>query len=588
MGTELAESLASDPMTADIGGIPEKSLQENEIKEYLGSLSNLGAWKYSSSSSPQTLLNGTSVFGLVMANIVVSLRYRLLFFTDRESVRLELEPRKPDDQNAAIKVLNADYLEVGYIDRSVATVLYPLIENKMINVEGVMPRASSDGFPFEISMFARLDDFETVKTAISQGGLVLFSQPGAGLALFQAMVANKQSRVGRKAFNSMRIGVNSEPVILYTQEPILIQRGFSPTPHTFKNKPKRITDRPAVQAEREQLNFIPIGAVGQEGFQEDLVSLYNLDDWDDSSSFYDWDYTPPQQVLLNETSIVGFAMASIIVSSGCCTVFFNERESVRLVLHRRKPGDQNQNPAIKVLNADNLEVGYLDRSVTTVLSPLIDNKMINAEGVILGSRTRSNKLVACQVCISAKLHDFGTVKTAISQGGLDLVSRPGSSFAPSQEAMVVKEKNSEDGDRSVNEKFSSVEGNLKKRGRKRFSNYEPLIFHTQGPVIIENQNGVGLAETTLEIEPENINLKHALKVEPAQLNFIPIVRVHAASAAQPVNGSDLNECLDLDSLLAKSDEVEGDKYPTNYWFETFPKMLLQGDPENSFKKMRLR
>ncbi|KAJ6778924.1 hypothetical protein OIU74_002668 [Salix koriyanagi] len=98
----------------------------------------------------------------------------------------------------------------------------------------------------------------------------------------------------------------------------------------------------------------------------------------------------------------------------------------------------------------------------------------------------------------------------------------------------------------------------------------------------------GLAETTLEIEPENINLKHALKVKPAQLNFIPIVRVHAASAAQPVNGSDLNECLDSDSLLAKSDEVEGDNYPTNYWFETFPTMLLQGVPENSFKKMRLR
>ncbi|KAJ6749587.1 hypothetical protein OIU85_000243 [Salix viminalis] len=329
----------------------------------------------------------------------------------------------------------------------------------------------------------------------------------------------------------------------------------------------------------------------EEGFHEDLVSLYNLDDWDDSSSsFYDWDYSPPQQVLLNETSIVGFAMASVIVSSGYCTVFFNERESVRLVLHRRKPGDQNQNPAIKVLNADNLEVGYLDRSVSTVLSPLIDNKMINAEGVILGSRTRSKKLVACQVCISAKLYDFGTVKTAISQGGLDLVSRPGSSFAPSQEAMVVKEKRSGDGDRSVNDPliFSSAEGNRKKRGRRRFSNHEPFIFHTQEPVIIENQNGVGLAETTLEIEPENINLKHALKVEPAQLNFIPIVRVHAASAAQPVNGSDLNECLDSDSLLAKSDEVEGDSYPTNYWSETFPTMLLQGVPDNSFKKMRLR
>lgn len=110
-------------------------MEEEEFKEDLGSLCNLDARKDSSSSSPQILLNGTSIVGFVMASIVTSLRYRLLFFTDRESVRLELEPRKPDDQNAAIKVLNADYLDVGYINRSVATVLYPLIENKMINVE---------------------------------------------------------------------------------------------------------------------------------------------------------------------------------------------------------------------------------------------------------------------------------------------------------------------------------------------------------------------------------------------------------------------------------------------------------------------
>lgn len=91
----------------------------------------------------------------------------------------------------------------------------------------------------------------------------------------------------------------------------------------------------------------------EEGFQEDLVSLYNLDDWDDSSSFDDCDYSPPQQVLLNETSNVGFAMASIIVSRRYGIVFFNERESVRLVLHPRKPDDQN--PAIKVLNAEILK-----------------------------------------------------------------------------------------------------------------------------------------------------------------------------------------------------------------------------------------
>jgi len=86
----------------------------------------------------------------------------------------------------------------------------------------------------------------------------------------------------------------------------------------------------------------------------DLVSLYNLDDCQDSSSFDDWHYSSSQQTLLKETSNVGFVMANTIVSQ------------YLYVLEPTKPDDQNS--AIKVLNAYYLELGYLDRSVATVLS----------------------------------------------------------------------------------------------------------------------------------------------------------------------------------------------------------------------------
>jgi hypothetical protein len=46
----------------------------------------------------------------------------------------------------------------------------------------------------------------------------------------------------------------------------------------------------------------------------DLVSLYNLDDCQDSSSFDEWHYSSSQQTLLKETSNVGFVMANTIVS----------------------------------------------------------------------------------------------------------------------------------------------------------------------------------------------------------------------------------------------------------------------------------
>jgi len=55
-----------------------------------------------------------------------------------------------------------------------------------------------------------------------------------------------------------------------------------------------------------------------------------------------------------------------------------------------------------------------------------------------------------------------------------------------------------------------------------------------------------------------------------------------ALCAVPVMGTDLNEGLASDPLHSDS---EGDNdYPTDYWSDTFPKMLLQGIPENSLQE----
>ncbi|KAJ6700161.1 TRANSCRIPTION TERMINATION FACTOR 2-RELATED [Salix purpurea] len=164
--------------------------QEDPVSLYM----SLDNWQ--DCSYLQETPNESFMVGFVIANIV-GLQYYSGTITGRELVGLVREPLNPYDQNA-LKVLNTRCLQVGHIERSAAAVLSPLIDSNMINVEGIVPNSRSGGnkfkIPCQVHVFARVEGFEIVKTAISRGGLVLFSQMEVGFGLSEAMVVKEKNK----------------------------------------------------------------------------------------------------------------------------------------------------------------------------------------------------------------------------------------------------------------------------------------------------------------------------------------------------------------------------------------------------------
>lgn len=76
----------------------------------------------------------TFLVGFVIVN-VVGLRYYQGTISGREMVGLVRDELNPYDENA-IKVLNIMSVQVGYIERSAAAVLSPLIDAHLITIEG--------------------------------------------------------------------------------------------------------------------------------------------------------------------------------------------------------------------------------------------------------------------------------------------------------------------------------------------------------------------------------------------------------------------------------------------------------------------
>ncbi|KAJ4845681.1 hypothetical protein Tsubulata_003573 [Turnera subulata] len=137
----------------------------------------------------------TYMVGFVLANIV-GLKYYSGRITGRELVGLVREPLNPYDGNA-IKVLNTLSVQVGHIERSVAAVLSPLIDSHRVTVEGIVPNSGAKNkfrISCQVHLFARLEDFEVVRSAISGAGMVLLPPLHSPLGSSDAMVVRERSK----------------------------------------------------------------------------------------------------------------------------------------------------------------------------------------------------------------------------------------------------------------------------------------------------------------------------------------------------------------------------------------------------------
>ncbi|PON67600.1 Cdk-activating kinase assembly factor [Parasponia andersonii] len=156
----------------------------------------------SSSSSKDSLSQSLSsssetyMLGFVIANIV-GIQYYSGTISGREMVGLVREPLNPYDSNA-IKVLNTRMVQVGHIERVVAAILAPLIDSNVISVEGIVPkkRASGNRFriPCQIHIFAKIEAFPSLQSAISRSGLQLISDTDVSFTLSEAMVVEEKKR----------------------------------------------------------------------------------------------------------------------------------------------------------------------------------------------------------------------------------------------------------------------------------------------------------------------------------------------------------------------------------------------------------
>ncbi|XP_057549405.1 putative SWI/SNF-related matrix-associated actin-dependent regulator of chromatin subfamily A member 3-like 1 [Amaranthus tricolor] len=146
-----------------------------------------------SQTDPQLSLASSSetyMVGFVIVNIV-GVQYYSGRISGREMVGLVREPLNVYDENA-IKVLNTRGAQVGHIERGAAKVLAPLIDIQLIFVEGIVPNSPNKNpkfkIPVQLHVFARIEAFETVKSAIIGGGLQLICGNVPSFALSESEV----------------------------------------------------------------------------------------------------------------------------------------------------------------------------------------------------------------------------------------------------------------------------------------------------------------------------------------------------------------------------------------------------------------
>ncbi|KAI0074381.1 hypothetical protein K474DRAFT_1626028 [Panus rudis PR-1116 ss-1] len=86
-----------------------------------------------------------------MTTSIVGVQYYNGLVGAGEEVRLIREPNNRYDRNA-IKVVNIGGTQVGHIPRNVAAKLAPLMDQRLVNVEGVMHEGNLTGFSYSLSM----------------------------------------------------------------------------------------------------------------------------------------------------------------------------------------------------------------------------------------------------------------------------------------------------------------------------------------------------------------------------------------------------------------------------------------------------
>ncbi|XP_052173413.1 putative SWI/SNF-related matrix-associated actin-dependent regulator of chromatin subfamily A member 3-like 1 isoform X2 [Diospyros lotus] len=200
----------------------------------------------------------------------------------------------------------------------------------------------------------------------------------------------------------------------------------------------------------------------------------------------------------SETYLLGFVIVNI-VGLQYYTGTISGREMVCLVREPLNPYDPN---AIKVLNTRTVQVGHVERYAAMVLAPLMDQNLITVEGIVPNTPARGSRYrIPVQIHIFAFRESFSRVKSAISRGGLQLISSNDASFTLSQAVVVKERKASQDG-RSVDEIFKLVDENVS--NKSAMEALEPPKEVIKSELFLHQKEGLGWMvhrENSCELPP---------------------------------------------------------------------------------------
>lgn len=290
---------------------------------------------------------------------------------------------------------------------------------------------------------------------------------------------------------------------------------------------------------------------------DDPVSVFMiLDHWQEAPiDTEDFPYSSQDSQTLSssssETYMLGFVIANIVglqYYSGT----ISGREMVGLVREPLNPYDSN---AIRVLNTRTVQVGHVERTVSAVLAPLIDDNMIAIEGIVPNTlATRKRFKLPCQIHIFARREAFSTVKSAISRGGLQLISDSDPSFALS-EAAVVKETRSDQRFKSVDEIFKLVDENVSKKGA--LEALEPPKEVIKSDLFVHQKEALGWL-----VHRENSNELPPFWEEKDGFFVNVLTNYRTIKRPEPLRGGIFADDMGLGKTLALLSLIALDKYGT--------------------------
>ncbi|CAK8543053.1 unnamed protein product [Lathyrus sativus] len=199
----------------------------------------------------------TYLAGFVMANIV-GIKHYSGAITGREMVGLLREPFNPYDSNA-IKVLNTQSLQVGYIERSVAAVLSPLIDASLIHVEAIVqtnPRSNNNSrfrIPCQVHVFAHFSAFDAVHDAFSDSPVHFISHSDPSFTLSNAAaVKETRAEFAESTATKKTSNKNLDQIFKLVRENLASKNQI----HEPLNPPSNIIKSELLQHQKEALGWL--------------------------------------------------------------------------------------------------------------------------------------------------------------------------------------------------------------------------------------------------------------------------------------------------------------------------------------------